>query len=80
MLELKVSAAAAAESLQLYPTLCDPVDCSLAGSSVHGIFQARTLDGLSRPPPGDLPNLGIKPRYPALQADSYCLSHQGSSA
>ena len=50
--------------------------------------------GLPFPPPGDLPNTGIKPRSPALQADSvlseslglphgkwilYCLSHQGSS-
>ena len=30
-----------AKSLQSYPTLCDPVDCSLPGSSVHGILQAR---------------------------------------
>ena len=29
---------------QLCPTLCDPMDCSLPGSSVHGIFQARVLD------------------------------------
>ena len=29
----------------LCPTLCDPMDCSLPGSSVHGIFQARILDG-----------------------------------
>ena len=28
---------------QLYPTLCDPMDCSLPGSSVHGIFHARIL-------------------------------------
>ena len=26
------------------PTLCDPMDCSLPGSSVHGIFQARILE------------------------------------
>ena len=32
-----------AKSLQLNPTLCDPVDCSLPGSSVHGILQARIL-------------------------------------
>ena len=38
------AAAAAAKSLQLCPTLCDPVDCSLPGSSVHGIFQARVLE------------------------------------
>ena len=37
-------AAAAAESLQSCPTLRDPVDCSLPGSSVHGILQARVLE------------------------------------
>ena len=29
---------------QLCPTLCDPMDCSLTGSSIHGIFQARILE------------------------------------
>ena len=37
-------AAAAAKSLQSCPTLCDPMDCSPPGSSVHGIFQARVLE------------------------------------
>ena len=37
-------AAAAAKSLQLCPTLCDPMDCSLPGFSIHGILQARTLE------------------------------------
>ena len=32
------------EVAQLYPTLSDPMDCSLPGSSVHGIFQARVLE------------------------------------
>ena len=32
-----------AKPLQLYPTLCNCVDCSLPGSSVHGILQARIL-------------------------------------
>ena len=32
------------EVAQLYPTLGDPMDCSLLGSSVHGIFQARVLE------------------------------------
>ena len=36
--------AAAAKSLQLCPTLCDPMDCSLPGSSIHGIFQATVLE------------------------------------
>ena len=38
------AAAAAAKSLQSCPTLCDPMDCSLPGSSGHGIFQARVLE------------------------------------
>ena len=32
------------EVAQSFPTLCNPVDCSLPGSSVHGIFQARILE------------------------------------
>ena len=32
------------EIAQSCPTLCDPMDCSLPGSSVHGIFQARILE------------------------------------
>ena len=32
------------EVAQLCPTLCDPTDCSLLGSSIHGIFQARVLE------------------------------------
>ena len=38
------AAAAAAKSLQSCPTLCDPRDGSLSGSSVLGILQARTLE------------------------------------
>ena len=33
-----------AKSLQLHPTLCNPMDCSLPGFSVHGIPQARILE------------------------------------
>ena len=32
------------EVAQSCPTLCNPMDCSLQGSSVHGIFQARILE------------------------------------
>ena len=32
------------EVTQSYPTLRDPMDCSLPGSSIHGIFQARVLE------------------------------------
>ena len=38
-----------AKSLQLCPTLCDPVDCTLPGSSVHGILQARTVEWVAMP-------------------------------
>ena len=32
------------EVAQSCPILCDPMDCSLPGSSIHGIFQARVLE------------------------------------
>ena len=58
------------EIAQSCPTLCNPMDCSLPGSSIHGIFQARVLEWIAIPSPGDLPNPGIKPGSPALQADA----------
>ena len=57
------------ESLRSRPTPCDPLDCSLPGSSLHGILLARLLDGLPFPSLGDPPNLGINPvslTFPAL--------------
>ena len=39
-----IAAESESEVAQSCPTLCDPVDCSLPGSSVHGIFQARVLE------------------------------------
>ena len=48
-------------SLQSCPTLCDPMDYSSPGSSVHGILQAKILEWVACPPPGDLPNPGTKP-------------------
>ena len=44
MTQNKSAAAAAAKSLQLCPTLCDPIDTSPPGSPVSGILQARTLE------------------------------------
>ena len=38
-----------AQSLQSCPTLCDPMDCSPPGSSIHGILQARILEGAAIP-------------------------------
>ena len=43
--------------------------------TVHGLLQARILEPF--PSPGDLPNLGIEPRSPALQADSLPAKPQG---
>ena len=54
-------ATAAAKLLQSCPTLWDRMNYSSPGSSVHGILQARILEWLLCPPPGDLPNPGIKP-------------------
>ena len=104
-----VKAKSESEITQSCPTLSIPMDCSLPGSSVHGIFQARVLEwgaiasgymcfhllpggpggcspgggarlgspaagecwnGLPFPSPGDLPNPGIEPGSPALQADA----------
>ena len=45
---------------QWCPTLCDPMDCSLPGSSVCGVFQARYWSGLPFPTPGCLPDPGIE--------------------
>ena len=49
-----------AKSLQSCSTLCDPMDCSLEASSIHGILQARILEWVAMPFPRDLLNLGIK--------------------
>ena len=49
--------------------LCDPMDCSLPGSSVHGIFQQEYWSGWPFPTPGDVPRPGIEPTslvFPAL--------------
>ena len=49
-----------AKSLQLCLTLCDPMDCSLPGSSVHGILRQEFWSGLPCPSPGDLPDSGFE--------------------
>ena len=64
-----------AKLLQSCPALCDPIDCSVPGSSVCGIFQLRTLEWLPSPSPGDLPDLGIETvslRSPALAVQFSC--------
>ena len=78
LLEL-YAAAAAAKSLQLCPTLCDPIDSSPPGSSVPGILEARILEwvpiSLSRLLPQLFPNLrrGFRVRgYDGVNAGFLC--------
>ena len=52
---------------ELCPSLCEPKDCCLTGSSVCGISQASVLsEWVAISPPGNLSNSGIKPASPAL--------------
>ena len=54
------------------------MDCTLPGSSVHGILQARIQERAAMSSPGDFPNSGIKPAsplMPVLQMDSSPLKH-----
>ena len=62
-----------AQLLQSCLTLCDAMNYSLPGSSFSGILQARILEWVAGPPPGDHPDPEIKPvspTSPALQVDS----------
>ena len=56
-----------AQSVQPCPTLCDSMDCSPPGSSVHGILQARILEWGAMPSAKGY-DLGIKPTFPASPA------------
>ena len=68
-----------AQSLQSCRTFCDPMDCSLPGSSVLGILPTRILK-LPCPFPGDLPDPGLNPHLLHCRQILYWLSHQGSPA
>ena len=59
-------------------TLCSPVDCTLPGSSVHGILQARILECVAISFSRGSSDPGIKTTVPALQATSFPLHHLGS--
>ena len=54
-----------AKSFQLCPTLCDPMDCISAGSSVHGILQARILEWIAM----------SHPRASSQPRDQSCISY-----
>ena len=57
--------------------LCDPMDCSLPGSSIHRIFQAGVLEWVATAFSRDLPDPGIEPRSPVLQANFVLPESQG---
>ena len=65
------------EATQLCLSLRNPIDCSLPGSSTHGILQARILEWVAISFSRDLPDPGIKPRSPGFDCRQtlYCLSH-----
>ena len=65
---------------QLCLTLCDPMDCSLPGSSVHGILQARILEWVAICFTMGSSNPGIKPGSPILQANSLPSEPPGSES
>ena len=65
-------------SLSHVQLFCDPMDCSLPGSSVHGISRQEYWSGLPFPFPGDLSDLGIKPVSPAL-ADGFLTTASGEA-
>ena len=54
---------------KLYATLCDPMNCSLPGSSVHEIFQTKILEWVGLPSPGDLSHPEISPVSPVLAGE-----------
>ena len=63
---------------QLCPSLCDPMDYSQPGFSVCAIIQARVVEWVAIPFSRGLPNPGMEPGPPALQADSLLSEPPGS--
>ena len=68
-----------AELLQLCPTLCDPMDCSPPGSSIHGDSTGQNIRvGCHALLHGIFPTQGSNPGLPHCRQILYYLSHQGS--
>ena len=66
--------------LQLSPTLCDPMDCSPPGSSVHGDSPGKNIRvGCHSLVQRIFPAQGSNPGSPALQADSLPPNHLGDT-
>ena len=55
------------------------MDYSLPGSAIQGIFQARILEWVAFPSPGDLPDPDIEPSLPHCRQTLYHLSHQAGA-
>ena len=67
------------EVAQSCPTLFDPMDCSLPGSSVHGIIQTIVLEWIATfLLQGIFPTQGSNPGLPHCRQPLYHLSHQGN--
>ena len=64
---------------QSCPTLCDTMDCSPRGSSVHCILQQENWSVLPFPSPGDLAVPRIEPESPTLQTDSLLTESAGKA-
>ena len=58
------------EVVQLCPALYAPMDCGYQAPLSMGFSRQEYQSGLPFPSPGDLPDLGIEPGSPALQADA----------
>ena len=63
------------KSLQSCLTLCDPMDCSLPGSSTHGIFQQEYWSGVPLPSPIQSPSDGQMGFFPVDSSWTYLVSH-----
>ena len=57
------------------PTLCDPMDCTPQAPLSMGFSRQEHWSGLPCPSLGDLPEPGVEPRSPVLQADSLPSEH-----
>ena len=66
------------EVTQSCPTLCDPMDCSLPGSSAMGFSRQEYWSGVPFPSAEDLPTQGSNPGLLHCRQTLYHLSHQGS--
>ena len=63
---------------QSCPALCNPMDCSLSGSTIRGILQARILEWVASTFSRGSSDPWIEPKFPHCMQILYHLSHQGS--